>query len=124
MVAPGLRYLGRYLHRLITPVIATVLLLSYLEIRTPTLHTSWPIKAWLGLLSIPLAFAVQLQYRDYLNRRAAIRLHAVIPPRVGDPTPGGLRTVMSIAKSFAVGQYIGDYLLPCSTYFGRSDRRR
>lgn len=104
-IPPGITYLIQRLPRIITPPIilytATFLAQNYLGAGISGLALALSY-----ILCLPLAFAVNVLYRDYSHHRDAARLGAVLPPRVGDPYPGGLMTLWTAMHNFKAG-YIG-----------------
>ncbi len=58
---------------------------------------------------LPLSLMIQVQSVDFINSRSAKKLGAVIPPRIGDPSPGGVLSLLGSIKAFKSG-YPGELL--------------
>jgi hypothetical protein len=50
-----------------------------------------------------MAFTVWVMVRDHLDNRRAQALNAVLPPRLQDWTPGGLKNLRIAVESFKIG---------------------
>jgi hypothetical protein len=61
------------------------------------------IWALLSLLSLPCGFFLVVQWNDYNDRKQARALNAVLPPRIGDSSIGGLNTMRSMVNNFQKG---------------------
>jgi hypothetical protein len=101
MLSLGVRYLLRLLPILLIPPISTALFLSTIKVE---LHAT--IRAVLSLLSLPCGLFLVVQWNDYNDRTQARALGAVLPPRVGDTSIGGLNTMRSMVNNFQKG-YLG-----------------
>ncbi|KAJ7877853.1 cytochrome P450 [Mycena leptocephala] len=89
-IPPGLIFLGSLLPPLLYPPIFTfllvVLLREFYSVSVPTWATTI-----LCVLSIPVALTLQVQHRDYVNRRDAAAHGAILPPELESSFGGRAR---------------------------------
>ncbi|KAJ6624157.1 cytochrome P450 [Mycena sp. CBHHK59/15] len=106
-IPPGIAYILSLLPGLVSPPLAVYLLSfiarTYLEVSLPT----WACLLSF-LLSVPIALTVKVQYKDYINRRDAAALGAVLPPEI-PASYGGISTVLEAVRDLATG-YPGELL--------------
>ncbi|KAF8890381.1 cytochrome P450 [Infundibulicybe gibba] len=99
---PGIKYLLRLSPRIIGPplliYLANLFFHTYLHVVLP----QWYLVAGYSFC-IPLALLFEVQYFNFVNHRAAARLGAVLPPRVGDWTPGGIGSLLAATRAFKTG---------------------
>ena len=106
MVAPGLIYLAKAIPRILVPTLFAFAFFIILDDLFDFTVYKW-IRITTYLLAFPLALTIKIQYRDFVNERAARRYNAVLATRLGDPTPGGLRTLFQIATAGTRAAYPG-----------------
>ncbi|TFK64712.1 cytochrome P450 [Pluteus cervinus] len=108
-IPPGIVYLGQRLPRIITPP-ALVYLVLY-GLRTCLQVIVSPYLAFVAYaLCWPTALAIQVQYINLLDYRAAQAHGAIMPPRIPDRTPGGAATLFKSIQNFKKA-YPGDGLI-------------
>ncbi|KAJ6590601.1 cytochrome P450 [Mycena vulgaris] len=112
MLSLGVRYLLRLLPFVLVPPISTAL---FIDATGVELHVV--IRALLSLLSLPCGLFLIVQWNDYNDRRQAHALNAVLPPRIGDRSIGGLNTMRSMVNNFQKG-YLGDNLAEWASTLG------
>ena len=94
--APGLRYLLRELPKpLFVLSLGGVAFGKALQVAFGV-HLSIVATLLAIVLLLPLAFTVKLQYAEYIKRRDARRLGAVLPPRVKSTRPGSFDVLRKI----------------------------
>ncbi|KAF8960212.1 cytochrome P450 [Flammula alnicola] len=114
---PGPVYLLQNLPSLILPPIAVLIsakLLPRFDISVPT----WAIIVGC-LWSLPIAIFLQVQYRDFVDHRAAKAHGAVLPPRVYDKWPGGLSLLAKMVENLKDG-YPGDQFVEWTEQYGNT----
>ena len=110
---PGIAYLLQNLPSIVIPP-ATVAALGQIARN----HTDVNISPWIialaCVLSLPVAFAVKVLYKDWKNEKDAAAQNAFLPPRVPDSLPAGLGLLRGALNSFKNG-YPG-MVLPSSRF--------
>ncbi|KAK0455744.1 cytochrome P450 monooxygenase pc-3 [Desarmillaria tabescens] len=101
---PGIVYLAQRLPYFCFPLGVVYALLTVFEVALPR----WA-RFICYALSFPLSLMIQVQCTDFINNRAAKKHGAVIPPRTGDPSLGGVLSLLATIKAFKSG-YPGDGL--------------
>ncbi|KAK0191618.1 cytochrome P450 monooxygenase pc-3 [Armillaria mellea] len=101
---PGIVFLAQHLPYFFFPPGVVYALLTVFEVALPR----WA-RFICYALSFPLSLMVQVQCMDFINNRSAKKLGAVIPPRIGDPSLGGVFSLLALIKAFKSG-YPGDGL--------------
>ncbi|KAG6906970.1 hypothetical protein DXG01_011167 [Tephrocybe rancida] len=103
---PGLVYLANRLPTLLLPLVSVYainrLLGSHLGIYLPT----WAVIAS-TIVAIPFGLLLKVSVTDFINRRNAAALGAVLPPRVKDKYPAGLGLLFEMINNLKVG-YAGE----------------
>ncbi|KAJ7486849.1 cytochrome P450 [Mycena latifolia] len=104
---PGVIYIMALLPSLVSPPLFAIALLLLLQ---RTLLVSVPVWATtvFCVLSIPGAFTLRIQYRDWIDRRTAASLGAVLPPDIAVGF-GGIGSVIRSVRDLAMG-YPGQLL--------------
>ncbi|KAK0227029.1 cytochrome P450 monooxygenase pc-3 [Armillaria nabsnona] len=115
---PGIVYLAQHLPYFFFPPGVVYALLTVLEVALPR----WA-RFICYALSFPLSLMVQVQCVDFINSRSAKKLGAVIPPRIGDPSLGGVLSLLALIKAFKSG-YPGDGLSDIFSRFGNTVNMR
>ncbi|KAJ7758386.1 cytochrome P450 [Mycena metata] len=98
---PGVLFIASLLPAVFAPPIFTLGLLAFLKEFHSVLVPTWAAFI-LSILSIPGAFTLQVQYRDYTHRRDAAALGAVLAPELGSGF-GGITTVLRSVREVAEG---------------------
>lgn len=101
---PGIVYLAQHLPYFFFPPGVVYALLTVFEVALPR----WA-RFICYALSFPLSLMIQVQCMDFINSRSARKLGAVIPPRIGDPSLGGVFSLLALIKAFKSG-YPGELL--------------
>ncbi|KAF8665619.1 hypothetical protein AX16_000075 [Volvariella volvacea WC 439] len=70
-------------------------------------------------LSFPAVLFVQVQYSDWVNRREAARLGAVIAPHVPSKLPGGVSFLLESIKNYKTG-YPGEQFVDWGKQYGNT----
>ncbi|PPQ73115.1 hypothetical protein CVT26_014736, partial [Gymnopilus dilepis] len=117
---PGPIYIIQNLPSIILPPALTLLTAKALPSLT---HTSTPIPTWAlllaAVLSLPIAWFLQIQYRDWRDARAARKLGAVLPPVVKSRLPGGLDVLRRFLDNLSNG-YPGDLFVEFTKEYGHT----
>ncbi|KAG6841332.1 hypothetical protein C0991_012157 [Blastosporella zonata] len=99
---PGPVYLANRLPTLLLPLASVYvlnrLLRSHLDIYLP----SWAVLAS-TVAAIPLGLLLKVSWVDFINRRHAAALGAVLPPRVKDKYPAGLGLLLGSINNLKTG---------------------
>ncbi|KAK0231517.1 cytochrome P450 monooxygenase pc-3 [Armillaria fumosa] len=101
---PGIVFLAQHLPYFFFPPGVVYALLTVFQVALPR----WA-RFICYALSFPLSLMIQVQCMDFINSRSAKKLGAVIPPRIGDPSLGGVFSLLALIKAFKSG-YPGDGL--------------
>ena len=98
---PGIVYLAHRLHHAVLPPI-----LVYIGTRAWTVIFMKPIPGWAKasacILSIPLALACSILYKEFRNKREAAIRGAVLAPRTKSGI-GGIDVLLTLTRSFKAG---------------------
>ncbi|KAJ7598552.1 cytochrome P450 [Mycena floridula] len=100
-IPPGPRYILSSLPPLSLPILL-VYIASFLCQTQGIVIPKWVlVLSYLG--AIPAAFTIVVNFRDLKNLYVARSLGATLAPRLGDPTPGGIRTLRTMISGMASG---------------------
>ena len=102
---PGIALLVHRLPRLLLPPASVYILLHTLGAASIISIPLW-LQIILCLLSLPATFTISVIYKDYVDKKDAHAMGAVLPPMVKTRWIGGLDTLFKIAQNFKTG-YIG-----------------
>lgn len=109
---PGIRYLLHSAHKLFSPPVLTWIVIRFVEAQFEVqISTFWTILAL--VLSLLLALTILVMYDELYIRFDAARKGAVMPPRVGDATPGGFKTLLQIIRSQKTGYPADGFMKNC-----------
>ncbi|KAG6830203.1 hypothetical protein H0H92_001790 [Tricholoma furcatifolium] len=115
---PGPAYLANRLPSLVLPLISVYvaqrLLHTFLRIDLP----NWAVIVS-TILAIPIGLLLKVSYNDFINRRQAAALGAVLPPRVEDKYPAGLGLLIQSIKNLKTG-YPGENFDDWSQKYGNT----
>lgn len=97
-IPPGIVYLARRLHLAVFPPV-----LVYIGTRVWVVFTK-PFPGWVKtpayILSIPVALACSILYKDLRDRRQAAIRGAVLAPKVKSSWIGGIDILLSLTRGF------------------------
>src|ERR1700733_1555968 len=102
LLPPGIRHIIISLPRLLTP---PALVYASRFLSRVYLHYEIPNWAFIlaSLLSLPVALTVSVYYNQFMIRRDAAARGAILPPKVKDWSPGGLKSMTASVNNFKVG---------------------
>ncbi|PPQ86757.1 hypothetical protein CVT25_012402 [Psilocybe cyanescens] len=111
VIPPGILYLLQRAHRLAAPPALAYLTLRYYlapvyGLQHPALHSAWMLAGAL-LGSLPSALALAVLWDGVYVRVDAARRGAVMPPSLGDWTPGNIASLVRNIRGFE-DKYPGD----------------
>jgi hypothetical protein len=99
---PGVLYLLQRSPRILSPPALTYGIVRFIGANYEIYISTW----WLVLamvMSLPLALTLSVQRDELSIHMEALKRGAMLPPRMGDPYPGGAKGLISEAKEFKKG---------------------
>lgn len=109
---PGIRYLLQSAHKLLAPPVLawaiTRVVETHFEVHIATIWTGIVM-----LLSLPLALTISVMWDELYIRYDAARMGAEMPPRVGDTSIGGYKSLMQAIKSHKEGYPADGFVQVC-----------
>lgn len=102
---PGLRFVVPLIPKLVLPPLCIVAFDKVLEHGFSIVLPFWAFLLSF-IFSTPLAFTLSVQYAEYIKKRDAKRLGAVLPPRIKSTWPGGLDLIRGL-KGDKEGHMLG-----------------
>lgn len=99
---PGPLYLANRLPSLLVPLFSVHLLNRVLGSRFHIYLPTWAVIVSV-VLAIPLGITIKFSCIDFINRRNAAALGAVLPPRVKDKYPFGLGLLIDSISNLKTG---------------------
>uniref|UniRef100_A0A8H7XXV3 Cytochrome P450 n=1 Tax=Psilocybe cubensis TaxID=181762 RepID=A0A8H7XXV3_PSICU len=110
-IPPGVHYLIQRAHKLTAPPLLTYFAFRYYlaptyGVQYPALHSAWTLACAL-IGSLPSTLALAVLWSEVRIRVDAARKGAIMPPRLGDWSPGNIMTVIKNIREFEK-KYPGD----------------
>ncbi|KAF8632403.1 hypothetical protein AX17_004844 [Amanita inopinata Kibby_2008] len=119
VLPPGLVWIIQRLPSLVAP-----LALVHLLRKSVSAYIGFTLPIWAtvlaGILLLPFAFALQIQLKNYKDRRDAEKLGAVLPPVIKDESiwPFGIGILKRNLQSFTNNEYLGELFFDWSEQYG------
>ncbi|KDR74352.1 hypothetical protein GALMADRAFT_250207 [Galerina marginata CBS 339.88] len=101
-IPPGIQYLVKWSPRIVSPPIIAYIVGRILSSAYDVRVSVWIMALWM-LASLPLALTAAVLWDELYVHLDAARMGAVMPPRVGDPYPGGFMGLINNIKAFKTG---------------------
>ncbi|KAF8905836.1 cytochrome P450 [Gymnopilus junonius] len=114
---PGPVYILQNLPYVVGPPAAALIAAKLLPLASVELPT-WAIILG-SILSLPVAWFLQIQYRDFVDQRAAAAHGAVLPPKIHSKWPGGLDVLKRFLANLSSG-YPGDLFVEFTKEYGHT----